>query len=374
MTSSEHPSSMIEVNRLMLQYGGQTVVDGFDVSVNRGEVLVLLGPSGCGKTSVMRCIAGLEQPIAGTIKINGVSIFDHGRGINVPSHKRNIGMVFQSYAIWPHRTVFENVAFALKMKKLPRDEIQARVQEALRLVGMEHLADRGASLLSGGQMQRVALGRSVAMQPTVLLLDEPLSNLDARLRDRLRVELREIQQRLGMTWVYVTHDQSEAYALADVIAVMEGGRIVQFGTPAEIHDRPATASIAEFLGVGNIIPCSVESVEDGTATALLDGFALRIQGWAPPGGAGQKRACIRAEDVSFVPSSHTSPNGVNQWDAQVALVSFQGGLVNYRVALSGGPVINVIRPRSEGKLSVGDLVRVVVPAQQVAIVAAGSAT
>lgn len=365
---------MIDISGLTLHYGAHIAVDQLDLTVKKGEVLVLLGPSGCGKTSAMRCIAGLEQPTAGSIEINGIPVFDGALGINVPPHRRNIGMVFQSYAIWPHRTVFENVAFSLKMKKLPRNEIQARVHEALTLVGMAEMADRGASLLSGGQMQRVALARSVVMQPTVLLLDEPLSNLDARLRDRLRVELRQIQQRLEMTWVYVTHDQSEAFALADVVAVMEAGRIVQIASPAEIYGRPATASIAEFVGVGNVIPCTIVSVDGGTAVAQLDGSALRVRGSAPPGGAGQMRACIRAEDVRFVPSSNATPGGANCWSARVALVTFQGGLVHYRVTLDEALTIDVVRPRGETKILSGDQVWVEVPADQVAIVPNGTAS
>jgi iron(III) transport system ATP-binding protein len=255
----------VDVRGLTLKYGDAVAVSDLDLTVDEGEALVLLGQSGCGKTSTMRCIAGLETPASAVITIGDQTVFDSGSGINRPPNKRNVGMVFQSYAIWPHMTVFENVAFPLKMKGRKKAELRAAVHETLELVGLDHLADRGASLLSGGQMQRVALARSLAMQPSVLLLDEPLSNLDARLRHRLRMELRELQLRLNVTSLYVTHDQDEALALADRIALMQSGRIVQIGKPHEIYSHPRSASIAEFLGVGNIIPVTSE---DATCVRL----------------------------------------------------------------------------------------------------------
>ena len=247
----------ITLENLSLQYSGNTVVKELDLEIADGESLVLLGQSGCGKTSTMRCIAGLEQPSGGRITIGDTVVHDSERRVSVAPYKRNVGMVFQSYAVWPHRTVFENVGFSLKMKKVPKEEATKRVRKALAVVGLSDFETRGASQLSGGQMQRVALARSLVMQPSVLLLDEPLSNLDARLRERLRIELREIQLDLSLTTVYVTHDQIEAFALADRIALMQGGRIVQIGTPQEIYAAPSTKSIADFLGVGNIFPCTV---------------------------------------------------------------------------------------------------------------------
>ncbi|MQA87470.1 MAG: ATP-binding cassette domain-containing protein [Streptosporangiales bacterium] len=213
----------IRIENVTVRYGTVTAVRGLSLDVARGEMLVLLGPSGCGKTSVMRGIAGLETPAAGRITLADTVVFDAGRGIDVPVHRRGVGMVFQSYAIWPHKTVFQNVAFPLRMQRLPRKEIRARVAEALELVGLADFGSRGVSLLSGGQMQRVALARSVVMRPRVLLLDEPLSNLDAKLRDRLRFELREIQQHLGLT-----------------AASLTGGARVSVGiAPAAVHLLPA---------------------------------------------------------------------------------------------------------------------------------------
>ena len=210
----------ITLEHLSLKYGANTVVKDLDLQIADGESLVLLGQSGCGKTSTMRCIAGLEQPSGGRITIGDTVVHDSERRVTVAPYKRNVGMVFQSYAVWPHRTVFENVGFSLKMKKVPKEEAARRVRKALAIVGLADFETRGASQLSGGQMQRVALARSLVMQPSVLLLDEPLSNLDARLRERLRIELREIQLEQNLTTVYVTHDQIEAFALADRIALM----------------------------------------------------------------------------------------------------------------------------------------------------------
>jgi iron(III) transport system ATP-binding protein len=246
----------VAIENLTLCYEGNTVVRDLDLEIADGESLVLLGQSGCGKTSTMRCVAGLETPSIGRIAIGDRIVHDSATGRVVPPHKRNVGMVFQSYAVWPHRTVFENVAFSLRMQKVGKVEIRQRVLDTLDLVGLRELADRGASLLSGGQMQRVALARSLVMRPSVLLLDEPLSNLDARLRERLRMELRELQLRLALTTVYVTHDQAEAFALADRIALMQKGRIVQIGTPEQIYKNPVCASVADFLGVGNIFSCT----------------------------------------------------------------------------------------------------------------------
>jgi len=329
----------IDVQGLTLKYGDATAIDNLDLSVADGEALVLLGQSGCGKTSTMRCIAGLEAPSAGTIKIGGEAVFDSSRGLSKPSHKRNIGMVFQSYAIWPHLTVFENVAFPLVMERVKKAEIKTRVGQTLELVGLSAMAERGASLLSGGQMQRVALARSLVMQPSVLLLDEPLSNLDARLRDRLRIELRDLQQRLGLTSIYVTHDQEEALALADKIALMQGGRIVQIGSPDDIYSRPQSASIADFLGVGNILP---SEIVDPT-TVKVEGLDRNVAVESIPQGLGELRACVRAEDIILGPAGQQGPN---VFDGKLRVISFQGPTVRYQVEATGGAEFIVLAPKA----------------------------
>lgn len=348
----------INVRNLTLKYGDAVAIDNLDLSVEDGEALVLLGQSGCGKTSTMRCIAGLETPFEGQVDIGGNPVFDSVRGVNKPSYKRNIGMVFQSYAIWPHLTVFENVAFPLTMERVKKSEIRARVEETLELVGLEAMASRGASMLSGGQMQRVALARSLVMQPSVLLLDEPLSNLDARLRDRLRIELRDLQQRLGLTSIYVTHDQEEALALADKIALMQFGRIVQMGTPNEIYSSPKSASIADFLGVSNILPIT----RTAAASVGVEGFDRDMTVREVPV-ADDLRACVRAEDVFIGGADDT---GDNVFAGRLDFVSFQGPTVRYRVEVSGGAMLNVTAPKqSAGALAVGDPVTVSIPAEVV---------
>ncbi|HEX3953933.1 MAG TPA: ABC transporter ATP-binding protein, partial [Stellaceae bacterium] len=243
----------IEVSDLVVRYGEAVAVGGVSFTVGRGEHVTLLGPSGCGKTTTLRAIAGLETPSGGSIRIGGQTMYSAAERRNVPAEKRGISMVFQSYAVWPHMSVFDNVAYGLRVRKLPRAEIAAQVDRALGLVQMRNFADRSASLLSGGQQQRVALARAIAFSPAVLLFDEPLSNLDAKLRAEMRVELRELQRRLNITSVYVTHDQEEALAISDRVIVMHVGGIEQIGTPEDIYHRPRTRFVADFVGSANLI-------------------------------------------------------------------------------------------------------------------------
>ena len=344
----------ITLEHLSLKYGTNTVVKDLDLQIADGESLVLLGQSGCGKTSTMRCIAGLEQPSGGRITIGDTVVHDSERRVTVAPYKRNVGMVFQSYAVWPHRTVFENVGFSLKMKKVPKDEAAKRVRKALAIVGLADFESRGASQLSGGQMQRVALARSLVMQPSVLLLDEPLSNLDARLRERLRIELREIQLEQNLTTVYVTHDQIEAFALADRIALMQHGRIVQIGTPQEIYAAPSTKSIADFLGVGNIFACTVDR-NGGRHVAQLTGYPVSMPVADVPETTGPTSLCLRAEDLHVTKARPEDRNGPGSWRGHVDVASFQGATVRYRITLEDGPVLEAIAmPRVGDWLSTGD--------------------
>jgi len=344
----------ITLENLSLQYSGNTVVKELDLEIADGESLVLLGQSGCGKTSTMRCIAGLEQPSGGRITIGDTVVHDSERQVSVAPYKRNVGMVFQSYAVWPHRTVAENVGFSLKMKKVPKEEAARRVRKALAIVGLADFETRGASQLSGGQMQRVALARSLVMQPSVLLLDEPLSNLDARLRERLRIELREIQLEQNLTTVYVTHDQIEAFALADRIALMQHGRIVQIGTPQQIYAAPSTKSIADFLGVGNIFPCTV--AKDGNQhVATMTGFPVSMPVAEVPEGSGPFSLCLRAEDLHVTKARPGESAAPGSWLGHVDVASFQGATVRYRITLEDGPVLEAIAmPRVGDWLGTGD--------------------
>lgn len=267
---------MIQVKNLHKGYfterGEVTAVRGVDFEVAEGEIFMLLGPSGCGKTTTLRSIAGLETPDAGEIWLGGqVAFADHGK-INVPVYLRGVGMVFQSYAIWPHLTVFENVAYPLLygIFKVPKSEVKGRVERALSLVGLEGYESRPAPLLSGGQQQRVALARSLVYEPKVLLLDEPLSNLDAKLREEMRIELRLLMKRLKLTALYVTHDQEEALVLSDRIAVMHEGQITQIGSPREIYLRPRNEVVAGFIGSTNILNgCFVEANPEESSKGMV---------------------------------------------------------------------------------------------------------
>ncbi len=250
---SNGSGSMITVEDLEIRYGPVAAVGPVSFSVEAGEQLTLLGPSGCGKTTTLRALAGLERPTAGSIRIGGRVMYDGAAGINLPAEQRGLSMVFQSYAIWPHMTVFENVAYGLRVRRLPAAEIREKTLRALDLVQMGGYAERPASQLSGGQQQRVALARACAFSPTVLLFDEPLSNLDAKLRADMRIELRELQHRLGVTSVYVTHDLEEALAMSDRIVVMRGGFIEQSGSPAQIYNHPRTEFVADFVGSANLV-------------------------------------------------------------------------------------------------------------------------
>ncbi|WP_419898857.1 ABC transporter ATP-binding protein [Roseomonas sp. USHLN139] len=249
-------------------YGTLKVVDDVDLTLEEGEFVSLLGPSGCGKTTTLRMIAGFVEPTAGSITLNGKVL--SAPGAVLPPEKRGMSMIFQSYAIWPNMTVAENVGFGLTLKKLPREEIRTKVTRILEVVQMAHLADRYPAELSGGQQQRVALARAIVVQPAVLLLDEPLSNLDANLREEMRFEIRRLHDEFRVTTVYVTHDQAEAMATADRIAVMQGGRIEQVDAPHVIYTRPRTRFVAGFIGRTNLLEGRLANGEVG-----LDGFALR---------------------------------------------------------------------------------------------------
>src|SRR5271166_2635781 len=235
MQSAEHSPRYVEVQGLVKCFGNEAAVNGISFDIARGKFLTLLGPSGCGKTTTLMSIAGLHDIDAGTIRVGGVTYTSKAEGIFLPPEKRDIGMVFQSYAIWPHMTVAENVAYPLEIRKVPRDEIRDRVAEVLRLVGLTEMANRSATQLSGGQQQRTALARAIVSRPRLLLFDEPLSNLDLKLREQMRVELKRIQHEVGITSIYVTHDQAEALVMSDEIIVMSKGSIVQRGSPQEIY-------------------------------------------------------------------------------------------------------------------------------------------
>jgi len=280
--------------------GAKPAVDGVSFEVPAGEVVVVLGPSGCGKTTTLRCVAGLEHPTGGRISIGGRVLSEPERGVLVSPRERDIGMVFQSYAVWPHMTVRQNVAYPLKHRRNASGsgDIRAKVDETLQLVGLGDYAERPVTSLSGGQMQRVALARSLVYRPQLLLLDEPLSNLDAKLRLRLRDELRRILKQTGMTGLYVTHDQAEAVVLGDRIGVMREGKLLQMASPDQIYNRPVDPFVANFTGAANVLLGKVLARSGERATIDL-GAAGRIEAWTPQAlGPGDKaRVALRAENV-----------------------------------------------------------------------------
>src|SRR5262245_58127938 len=254
MSARETTMQAVRATGLVKAFGPLIAVNTLSLEAKAGEFLTLLGPSGCGKTTTLRLIAGLERPDRGEIHLGDRLLSSATTGLFVPPERRGMGMVFQSYAIWPHMTVFENVAFPLRELRRPRTEIRERVMAILNTVGLGALADRPAPMLSGGQQQRVALARALVSNPQVLLLDEPLSNLDARLREEMRFELRDMQARLGITSIFVTHDQAEAMTLSDRIIVMHAGRVEQGGRPEDVHQRPRTRFVMDFLGRANQLP------------------------------------------------------------------------------------------------------------------------
>ena len=361
----------IEITGLCHRYGQSPdlAVDHLDLEIPKGQFYVLLGPSGCGKTTTMRCIAGLETPQEGRITVNGRVVRDDATNTTVPTHKRNIGMVFQSYAIWPHKTVFENVAFPMRMKGISSRDARPRVIEILARVGLEGFADRGASMLSGGQMQRVALARSIAMQPSVLLFDEPLSNLDARLRESLRFEIRALQQEFGFTAVYVTHDQSEALALGDEIAVMRDGKIIQRGAPIELYRRPATEFVAEFLGVGNRFEVEPAHSGDEDSRVRIADSDVELMVTDPLPSTRRVVACIRDEDVIVVRKGEPVGPSINVLDGTVQVASFLGREVHYQ-CVAGGLTFRSSTPTSGDPMGHGDEVTIGIRPDAVRLVTA----
>jgi ABC-type Fe3+/spermidine/putrescine transport system ATPase subunit len=324
-------ATQIEVADLVIRYGSLAAVGPISFTAPAGQQLTLLGPSGCGKTTTLRAVAGLEQPVSGRISIGDTVVFDGAARINVPTEQRGLSMVFQSYAIWPHMTVFENVAYGLRVRGKSAAEIKERVGHVLDLVQMSAFSQRSASQLSGGQQQRVALARACAFSPSVLLFDEPLSNLDAKLRGDMRIELRELQHRLGVTSLYVTHDLEEALAMSDTILVMRAGTIEQLGPPAEIYDFPRTEFVADFVGSANLIRGRIRSdltSGDGIAVETNGGQIVHgmTHGRAAPGAP-----CLSVRAVHFSLSRERPAGDRNVWPVTVHRSVFLGDLTQVHV-------------------------------------------
>lgn len=329
--------SYLVLNRLSKRYGDLTAVEDLSLSVKRGEFISLLGPSGCGKTTTLQMIAGFVEPSGGSIVLDGKDVS------KMPANKRGLGMVFQNYALFPHMTAAENVSFGLEMQRVKKDERQARVADALKLVGLSHLADRHPARMSGGQQQRVALARALVIRPSVLLLDEPLSNLDAKLREEARAFLRELIIRLGLSALMVTHDQSEAMAISDRILLLNNGKIEQQGTPQEMYGSPSTLFTAEFMGSNNRLDGKVTEVRDGRARIEGHGWAL----WGKAGeGVTQGQdatAVIRVEQVRLA----DDPDG-NHLDMPLLTSMYLGDRWEYLFRTPDADPANTLALRAYG--------------------------
>jgi spermidine/putrescine ABC transporter ATP-binding subunit len=308
-------------------------VDGVSLDIRDGELFTLLGPSGCGKTTLLRLIAGFHRPESGRI------VFGERDVTDLPPHARNIGMVFQNYALWPHMTVFQNIAYGLRLRRVRGRALEAQVAEGLRRVNLAGLGARYPGQLSGGQQQRVALARALVLNPDILLLDEPLSNLDAKIRVQVRAEIRRLQQELGITTVYVTHDQEEALSLSDRVAVMREGRVLQLGPPRELYERPRTRFVADFVGTNNLVPGTV--IDAGGETVTADTVLGRLRAWAPVGAGPWPpgRRCvlaIRPENVTIVTGAAPPGRDGNRCPGRIAVAAYLGDTLRYDVDAAGG--------------------------------------
>jgi iron(III) transport system ATP-binding protein len=328
--------AMVELSHLSKNFGAETAVCDVSLAVAPGEFVTLLGPSGCGKTTTLRCIAGLEKPDTGTIRIGGDIVASAEQGVFLNPENRNIGMVFQSYAVWPHMTVFENVAYGLRVRRAAKDVVQERTMRALELVGLGHLAERYATKLSGGQRQRVALARAIVYEPKVVLFDEPLSNLDAKLREQMRIELVRLQREVGITSIYVTHDQSEALVMSDRVVVMDKGVIQQIGDPHSIYTRPANAFVASFIGVANLMEAMLVGrsgdICDLEIPLGADRAPLRVQAAAANGAANGQRLIlsVRPEDISLHIQAPGDAAGANVFEGEVIDTVYLGNFLECR--------------------------------------------
>jgi iron(III) transport system ATP-binding protein len=366
--SSSPSKPHIEVDRLELYYGSVPAVRGVSFNVLPGEQLTLLGPSGCGKTTTLRAIAGLEQPTAGEIRIDGVTVYSAKQRINMRAEKRGLSMVFQSYAIWPHMTVFENVAYGLRVRRAGAAEIAEKVHHALDMVQMRSFASRRAAQLSGGQQQRVALARAFVFSPSVLLFDEPLSNLDAKLRADMRIELRELQHRLGITSVYVTHDLEEALAMSDRIVVMRDGLIEQTGTPDEIYRLPNSAFVADFVGSANLIRGRHRADLDTDGLTALEtpaGHIVYSMAYERPVGA---ELVVSVRTVHLRISTEPPAAAQNVWRVPVQQTVFQGDFT--QVHLGWGPQHLIARCAAMEPVAAGREVYITVEPRHVVVLGA----
>ncbi|MFQ5895483.1 MAG: ABC transporter ATP-binding protein [Nitrospinota bacterium] len=334
--------AFVEVRGLVKRFGAETAVEGVSFGAEQGKFVTLLGPSGCGKTTTLRCIAGLERPDEGEVFIEGECMASPARGVFLPPEQRNLGMVFQSYAVWPHMTVFSNVAYGLRVRRMRRAEAERRVGEVLKLVGLSGFAGRYATKLSGGQRQRVALARALVYNPRVLLFDEPLSNLDAKLREQMRLELARLQREIGFTALYVTHDQAEALVLSDTVVVMDRGRLLQMGDPESIYAAPRSRFVADFIGVANLLEARVLEPGSGGEPGWVETrwerpVRLRCRGTKGVAASSAIVVSVRPEDITLRRERPPSgpEGGVNVLEGKVLDAIYLGNFLDCRVEVGG---------------------------------------
>ena len=340
----------LEARSLVKRFGATTAVDGIDIAVRPGEFFTVLGPSGCGKTTFLRLVAGILTPDGGSIRIGGADL------TQAPIWARNIGLVFQNYALFPHMTVAQNVGFGLAMRRVPRADRAPRIARALETVRLDGYGGRRPSELSGGQQQRVALARAIVIEPDLLLLDEPLSNLDARLREDMRSELADLKHRLGITTILVTHDIHEAFSLSDRVAVMRAGRVEQVGAPTELYDLPANRFVAGFLGPVNEWTGRVGAIAGGIAEVELDGLrSCRVPALASWRAGDEATVILRPERLGLAAASATGEGAVV---GRIDQVAHLGNLVNYRVAAGGRALLAQAPAGRTGHFALGDSVAV----------------
>lgn len=366
MTLNKNGRGLV-VDRLIKVFdNGMRGIDDCSFEVQEGEFLTLLGPSGCGKSTTLRCIAGLERPTAGSIAISGQIVTAPEARVHIAPERRNIGMVFQSYALWPHMSVFENVAFPLKMRKIKREEIPKKVEMALELVGLADYGPRFAGTLSGGQQQRVALARGIVHEPDLLLFDEPLSNLDANLRERMRIEIRNLQRKLGITTVYVTHDQVEAMSMSDRVIIMSEGRIAQIDSPRAIYERPKSTFVAAFVGIANLFEAVVVSREkEGMILVELEsqpGLRLEVKENNDATHDPKINILVRPEDIEVTEASDTAATVIGA----VTEVEYLGAELALRVSV--GKAEARVRCSNKQHINVGDEVGLIFHSDRCVIV------
>ena len=343
---------IVQFRGIMKRFGNVVAVEKMDFDIEEGSLVTLLGPSGCGKTTLLRMVAGLEEPSEGDIYIKGVRIND------TPIHKRNLGMIFQNYALFPHKTIFDNVAFGLKYRDVSKDEIKKKVTRALEMVRLPGVENRMPSQLSGGQQQRIAMARAIVIEPDVLLMDEPLSALDENLREDMRREVDNLQRMLGVTTIFVTHDQREALSMSDKILVMENGRKQQEGSPEAVYNEPANHFVADFLGHSNFIPGEIVSVDNNRVNVKIEtGDILIAENKGGFSTGDSVEMIVRAQRFDALPKDAFKPvAGMNHFEGRIKDRSYMGGEVSYFVELGAGREIHVISMMRTRFYNIGETV------------------